>query len=294
MDWLVFTPAARRAAVLQLMRSAGRTLMLSVFRCDDLTIVDELAAAVARGVRVRILITRRARGWKRKLTRLTALLQSTGAEVLRYKNPAMKYHAKYVIADDGPALVTSLNFTTKCFETTCDFLVFTDDADIVSGLKRLFEADCADGAAFPDGLTERLIVGPEQSRPRLRRLFAEAGSSIRIIDHRVTDPEILAILAEKQRQGVAVQVARHGRISGLLCHGRMILIDEKTAIIGSTHLSRPSLDLRREVAIVTKESGLVTELSDFFQSLAIDDYDLTDWPTVPATSPADEDDDEDE
>src|SRR5262245_59504047 len=114
MDRLILAPDARRDAVLQLIRSARRTLILSMFRCDDFAIVDELASAVERGVHVRILITQRARGWKEKLKELTALLRSLGAEVLPYEDPVVKYHAKYIVADEGLALVTSLNFTRKC------------------------------------------------------------------------------------------------------------------------------------------------------------------------------------
>ena len=91
---------------------------------------------------MRVLITQRARGWKEKLKDLTSLLRSFGADVRPYEAATVKYHAKYIVADDGPALVTTLNFTRKCFENTCDFMVLSDDTDVVSGLKILFEHDC--------------------------------------------------------------------------------------------------------------------------------------------------------
>src|SRR4051812_20083621 len=190
-DHLLLAPTGRREAILHLMRSAQRELLLSMFRCDDFTIVDELSSAVKRGVNVRVLITQRARGWREKLKDLTALLRSLGADVRPYENPVMKYHAKYIVADDGPALVTSLNFTRKCFESTCDFLVFTDDPGVVTGLKNLFERDCASPAAAPapdaiiEGMSERLIIGPDRSRQRLTEMLSGASSSIQIIDHRV-------------------------------------------------------------------------------------------------------------
>jgi len=293
-DRLVLAPAARRAGVFELMRSTQRTLLLSVFRCDDFRMLDELAATVKRGVQVRVLITQRARGWREKLKDLTAVLRSFGAEVQPYDNPAMKYHAKYIIADDSRVLVTSLNFTRKCFETTCDFLVFTDDPEVASGLKVLFAADCTPS---PNGFlvpaTPRLIIGPDQSRKRLTQILSDAVTSIQIVDHRVTDPEIIEILGEKRRQGVMVQVLGNGPMAGLICHGRMLLIDQKTAIIGSIHLSRPSLDLRREVAIVTEEPGVVSELYDYFQTLASDAKNLMNlWATPPA--PSTDEDEEDE
>jgi phosphatidylserine/phosphatidylglycerophosphate/cardiolipin synthase-like enzyme len=295
-DRLIVSPPERRAAVLDLMRSADHSLLLSMFRCDDFTVVDELAAAVRRGVRVRVLITQRARGWKEKLKDLTALLKSLGADVQPYGNLRMKYHAKYIIKDDGPALVTTLNFTRKCFEDTCDFLVLSEDPAIVASLKYLFEKDCTEptAAALPP-FTERLIVGPDHSRQRLTEMLSNAASSIRIIDHRVTDPIILDLLAEKRRQGVTVQVVGAGPMGGLVCHGRMILLDEKIAIIGSIHLSPPSLDSRREVAIVIEEPGLVAQLYDYFQQLAIDELNLINlWAAPPPISPQQEEDDEED
>src|SRR3989441_10784368 len=182
MDRLVLAPAARRDAVLELLRSARQTITLSMFRCDDFTILDAVAAAVQRGVQVRILITQRARGWKKKLQELTLLLRSLGADVQPYDNSVMKYHAKYIVTDDGPALVTSLNFTRKCFESTRDFLVFSENPDIVAGLKVLFESDCNTPVLPLPDITNRLIVGPEHARRRLTELLQSAGRSIRIID----------------------------------------------------------------------------------------------------------------
>jgi cardiolipin synthase A/B len=284
MDRIILAPNARRDAVVQLMRSSQRELLLSVFRCDDLAIVDELAAAVKRGVQVRVLITQRARGWKEKLKDLTALLRSLGADVRPYDAPDTKYHAKYIVADDGPAVVTSLNFTRKCFEDTCDFMVLSEDSRVIAGLKALFHSDYAGSpAALP--VTDRLILSPEHSRLRLNELLSRANSSIHIIDHRVTDPQILALLAAKERQGLSIRVLGNGPMGGLISHGRMILIDEKAAIIGSIHLSPPSLDLRREVAILIEEPSLVAELCDYFRSLATNSLNVMNlWNAPPAVS----------
>ena len=294
MDWLVLAPAARRPAILDLMRSAERRLALSMFRCDDFAVLDEVAAAVKRKVQVRVLITRRARGWKRRLKELRALLASTGALVQRYTGPMMKYHAKYVVADDGPALVSSLNFTRKCFESTYDFLVFSDDPQVISGLEMLFEHDFSrPGSPLPD-ITDRLIVGPDQARLRFKNLLDEAKSSIRIIDHRVIDSEMVSVLRQKQNDGVLVQVLGHGSLNDLVSHGRMTLIDNRIAAIGSIHLSPPSLDSRREVAILIREPSIVDELNRFFETLALDRSNLAALLETPAAPIEDEDDENDE
>ena len=124
---LVLEPGERRDAVLDVIRGARRELVLSVFRCDDFKILDALADAVHRKVRVRALLTQRAKNWDKRLQDLEVFLDSMGAEVHRYAGAQTKYHAKYIVADDGPALIASLNFTRKCFDKTCDFLVVTHE-----------------------------------------------------------------------------------------------------------------------------------------------------------------------
>jgi len=294
MDHLVLAPAERRDAVLQLMRSAQQSLTLSMFRCDDFAVIDEVAAAVKRNVQVRVLITHRARGWKQRLKELGALLESTGATVYRYSGPLMKYHAKYVIADSSRALVSSLNFTRKCFETTLDFLVFSDDPAVVSALNVIFDNDRGQPASPLPELTDRLIVGPDHARQRITQLLTEARTSIRIIDHRVIDPPMVALLLQKQNEGVLVQVIGRGPMGGLISHGRMILVDNRVAAIGSIHLSPPSLDSRRELAILVRDSDNIKELSDFFENLASNGSNVMSLSEAQPPAEDDEDEDEDE
>ncbi len=265
---IVFAPEERADAVLRVIGSARRRLILSLFRCDDFRVLDALAAALARKVDVRILLTGRAKGWKKRLSELWRVLESTGAHLCRYADPVVKYHAKYIVADNGPALIASLNFTRECFTSTCDFLLTTHDRGVVSGLKRLFDADCfASGGSLPEGLSSRLIVGPEQARQQFTRLIERARRSIRIIDPKLTDPAMLALLKEKRASGVMVKVLGRGRPGGFAPHGKMMLIDESTGIIGSLSLSALSLDFRREVAVIVRDRQAVGRLNQVFHSL---------------------------
>lgn len=259
-------PVERRETVLRVIRSARRRLLVSLFRCDDLFVIDELAAACRRGVRVRVLFTPKAKGWKKRLNHLEAFLKSVGAEVIRYPLAEVKYHAKYIVADDGPALVASLNFTRKCFERTCDFVVLTQAPDVVADLTRVFDTDCAGQPA--SGLGDRLVVGPEHSRARVAELLAFARHSIRIVDHRVSDPAIVSLLKARRAEGLTVEILGRGDIDGLKSHGKLMLIDGETAVVGSMALSTASLDQRRELAIVVRDPACVRQLTMLFDSMA--------------------------
>src|SRR5207249_3944719 len=113
-DRLVAAVDERRAALLDVIRSAHRRITLSLIRCNDDAVFEELANAVGRGVSVEVLVTSRAKGGKKKMAKLWSRLEQTGAALHSYTDPVVKYHAKYLVADEGPAIVASLNFTKKC------------------------------------------------------------------------------------------------------------------------------------------------------------------------------------
>lgn len=289
---LVLKPAERRQIVIDAFRSATRTLKLSIFRCDDFGIIEEITAAIHRNVEVKILVSSRARGWTKRLNRLAGLLESAGAKIYRYGGgPLVKYHAKYVVADDTTGLISSSNFTHKCFERTCDFLLVSHEAEVVNGLQNLFEHDCyAPDIPLPD-ISHRLIVGPERTRERFTRLLESAQTSISIMDHRVMDPRMIHLIETKRRSGVDVRILGRGDIAGMLSHGKMIVVDNQQAVIGSVALSKVSLETRREVAIMIDEPGLVQELSRFFEYCA--SRHVVDLEPAQTDTIDDDDDDED-
>ena len=265
-DRVVTSVAERRDVILDVIRNARESIALSLFRCNDKTIFEELARAVERGVRVEALITSRAKGGKKKLRKLWDALERTGASVQPYTEPVVKYHAKYLVADDGPALVASLNFTRKCFAKTCDAIVLTHDAAVVEGLRALIAAD-RDLSPLPPSVPSRLIVGPERARQQFIELFTAAESSIRLIDAKLSDPDLVTLLNARRAAGLTVEVYTSKRLGELKSHGKIVLIDDRLAIVGSLALAAFSLGFRREVAIVVDEPEAVAEVQRLFQTL---------------------------
>ncbi len=265
---LVLEPAERREALLGVIGSAKRRLVLSLFRCDDFTVLDALAHALERGCEVEAILTKRAKGGKKRLKKLWGALEEMGAVVTRYADPVVKYHAKYLVADESTAIVTTLNPTRKCFSRTWDAVLVTQDPSVVKGLLTLFRADAA-GKPLPSRrpISRRLIIGPERSRSEIRGLIAGAKRSIRILDHKLSDPDLVALLKERRKEGITVSVlGKHPM--GVEPHGKMMIIDETRAILGSTALSTLSLDFRREVSVVIHEPALVKRLNMAFHQMS--------------------------
>lgn len=266
---LVLDPPERKAALLGVIGTARRRLILSLFRCDDFSVLDALAAALERGCEVEAILTKRAKGGKKRLKKLWGALEEMGAVVTRYADPVVKYHAKYLVADDSTAVVTTLNPTRKCFTRTWDAVLLTKDPSVVKGLLTLFKADAA-GVPLPSRrpLGRRLIVGPERSRDEIRALIAGAKHSIRILDHKLSDPDLVALLRDRRAEGVIVSVLGKQPMRGVAPHGKMMIIDESRAVLGSTALSTLSLDFRREVSVVIHDPALVKQLNMSYQQLS--------------------------
>lgn len=265
---VIVAPEERRQAVLDVIRSAHERLQLSLFRCDDQPVMDALAEAVRRGVLVRALLTGRAKRSKKQLKQLHKVLQKLGADVRRYADPVVRYHAKYVVADDGPGVVASLNFTRKCFEDTCDFLLVSRDAELVAALTRLFDADwCEAPRELPELPGDRLIVGPEQARRRFEAILRQATRSIRLIDPKISDSAMLTLLKDREADGIDVDVRAQDGLGSLAPHGKLLLIDDSAAVLGSISLSTLALEFRRELAVVIREKPSLRALDDFWKSL---------------------------
>ncbi len=163
--------------------------------------------------------------------------------------------------------MTSLNFTKKCFAKTCDAIVMTHDPSVVHGLKTLIAADRA-RAPLPDSIPRRLIIGPERARLQFTELFQQAKSSIRLIDAKLSDPDLVTLLNQRRDSGLTVHAYTAKQLGGLKSHGKIILIDERLAVVGSLALAAISLGFRREVAIMLEDREAVAEVQRLFDSLS--------------------------
>lgn len=266
-DRVVTSVADRRRTIVDLIRNARHELTLSLFRCTDVQIFNELERATARGVAVDALVTSRAKGGLKKVRKLCKALARTGATLTVYSDPVVKYHAKYLVADDGPAVVASCNFTPKCFERACDALVLTHDPAVVSGLRQLMAAD-RDNRPIPPTLTPRLVVGPERARRQLTALIEQAHTSIRLIDRKVSDPDLVTLLNARRAAGLKVEVFRSKWVGHLKSHGKILLIDDRVAVIGSLALAALSLDFRREVAILVDDASAIADVQELFRTIS--------------------------
>jgi cardiolipin synthase len=262
-------PAERRQAMLDIIAGARSRLVLSLFRCNDYGILDAIAASLERGVKVEAILTKRAKGGKKSLKKLWEALGDMGAVVHWYADPVVKYHAKYVVADGRRAMIATLNPTRKCFSRTWDFVFTTAEPQLVRSVSTLFALDAAGEPMLPrHRISDRLLVGPEAARPRMRDLILSAQHKIQLLDHKLSDPDMVALLRDRRASGVDVSVMGRKPVGPLVPHGKLLIVDEKRAVLGSMALSTLSLDFRREVSVLIEDGPAVEALTAFYRELS--------------------------
>ena len=265
-EQVILDGAERYRTLVEAVNAARHSLDLSVFRCDDKVIIESLEAARARGVRVRVLLTNRAKGGRRQLAWLEAVLRRSDIDVTRYAGACHKYHAKFALIDGTRALVTSMNLAREHFEDTDDLLFVSRDPSLHLALGAMFESDWT-GRSTSIVPCDRLIVSPDNARKRLADLFAAARQSIVIVDHKLADLEVLDELLAAQARGLTVHLITDRKRFGMRAHSKTILIDNRRAIIGSLALSKSTLNRRRDVAVIVDDPALVRAIAAHIRPL---------------------------
>lgn len=108
----------------------------------DAVILERLAAAADRGVKVHVLC-----GGKHGISEWDILdtfaslrtVRRFGAKVHKQKN--LRVHAKLIIVDDTQALVGSMNIDRSAFDLRRELGITIDDPATVARLKQVFDAD---------------------------------------------------------------------------------------------------------------------------------------------------------
>ena len=127
-------------------------------------------------------------------------------------------------------------------------------------------ADC-DGKPLPAGVSPRLIVGPERARKQFTALVEGAKQSIRLIDKKLSDPDLVTLLNARRDAGLTVDIFGSKRIGSLKSHGKLMLIDDRIVVAGGLAIAAISLDFRREVALIVDDPAAVAEVIDLFRTI---------------------------
>ncbi len=282
---LLVEPDDGIAALLRQIEQARESVDTTIFRFDLAEVERALAAAVARGVRVRALIARTNGGGEKLLRKLELRLLDAGVILARSDDTLVRYHGKLLIADGAALTLMLFNYTRLDTFKSRSFAIVTRDAATVQDALSLFESDMTRQPYTP--AHARLVVSPENSRQELAAFIKAANAQLLVYDPKVSDRLMLRLIEERARQGVEVRilgkVGKHAKtvtaekLCGLRLHARVIVRDGRDAFLGSQSLRKLELDHRREVGIIVDDRTVVSRLVAVFEA---------DWAAATAPKPA--------
>ena len=127
-----------------------------------------------------------------------------------------------------------------------------------------------------------LVWSPDNSREKILSLINAAKTEIKVYAQGLTDYQVVGALASAARRGVKVQVLTSGSQPGkkwdylqragvqlaldkrLVIHAKVVLADQKQALLGSINFTQPSMDKNRELSVLVTDADVVKQLLQVF------------------------------
>ena len=298
---LIVLPDDSSKPILDAITAAKKSLRIKMFVFSDPSLIAAVIAAQQRGVKVRVMLNPARRSGEAENQESRAALLK-GKVAVEDSNPAFDLtHEKSMVVDDASAFVKSLNWDPENLTETRDYAVVTDDAAEVAEIIECFEADWM-RKPFEPGDGAHLIWCNNNGRERIAHFIDEAKRTVFVQNERYQDPVILERLVRAKERGVKVHVMARPphtlkrdkllegvsglrimhdvgikvhKLKHLKLHAKMLLADEKAAIIGSINLAPGSFDARRELGIEVRDKHVVQRLDkvarhDWENSSALD------------------------
>src|SRR5436190_15295437 len=269
---LIIQPDAGVTPVVTAIKSAKKSIDVTIFRLDRNEVTRALEAAVERGVNVRALIANTDSGSDKVLRKLELRLLAAGITVSRTADDLVRYHGKMMIIDDRVLHVYGFNFTRLDIMKSRSLGLVTKNRKLVQEALKLFKADDNRTTYVPG--SDRFLVSPENAREGLAKFISGARKQLLIYDPHVSDDAMLRLLKQRINAGVDVRiigkVEANGKIRcekfpGRRLHIRAIMRDGRRAFLGSQSLRRLELEKRREIGVIINDKRVVKQMIAVFE-----------------------------
>jgi len=243
-------------------------------------------AAKRRGVNVRVMLNPARRSGQEDNEATRKALERAGIAV-KDANPAFDLtHEKSMVVDDATTFVKSLNWAMKNLTETRDYAIVTRHGHEVAEIIECFEADWH-RTTFAAGAKAHLIWCPDFGRERICQFIDRAKHTLFVQNERYQDSVIIERFVRAVRRGVKVHVMARpphtlGRgklvegvgglrilddvgikihkLKHLKLHGKILVADGASAIVGSINFAPGSFDRRRELAIEVRDGNILDRL----------------------------------
>ena len=298
----------------QAINEAKSSIDLAMFRITDQQVINSLKGAVARSVKVRMIVDGASVQKDQKLKLKFDDLKNAGVEIYASSPLFAITHEKAMVIDKSLAFITTENLTRTSL-TTRDFGIETHDPSIIAEFSNVFNADInnsKNGTNITPPLSNNsLLWSPVNAESKLESLLKTATKSIILYVENLSNSVIVNALIEAAKRGVEVKVMtplcdknedpyfdldalRKLKSNGVSAHAmpppesftqpyihaKAITIDDEMIYVGSMNFSNQSLLRAREVGIILSNK----DMANYIKTNFIQDWNFS--MDVPATNDA--------
>ena len=289
--YLIVQPDDGVTPVREFVRTAQQSLLIKQFTFTEPSLIQAVIDRKNSGVVVRVMLNSKRSGGDRANDEAFETLQKAGVNV-RWANPKFYVtHEKSIVVDDQVALIATFNLCEKYFTLTRDYGVIVFDPAKVVQIAAGFDADWEQLDWIPSA-ESGLLWSNHNSRLLMANFIDSAESWLDVQHPKFVDTTILERLVSAAQRGVHVRVlcgGKHGisesdvldtfsalrvlhysgvkvhKQKNLRLHAKLLLADNKHALLGSMNIDRSAFDLRRELGTTIKDPAIVAGLEEVFE-----------------------------
>lgn len=283
-DRLIIEPDMGREPILSAINQAKSSVDLAIYGLTDKECIQALQNAKNNEKIVRVLIEKSPYKSEKENTR--AIQQLKKADIfLQWPDKTFKlFHQKTFIFDERTAMIMTFNLTHSAFSNQRNFALITTQPALVAEIEQVFQADWHHEA--PDVHQSNLLWSPNNSRAKILELIQSARHEIDIYAQNVMDYETIGALAKAAKSGVKIHILTSTNPNDLLhknkfaflekagveiehsekyvIHAKVIVVDQKAALLGSINLTKASIDDNRELSVITRDPEVIHLLLETF------------------------------
>jgi cardiolipin synthase len=282
---LIIEPDMGRAPLINAIHNAKSSIDLVMYGLTDLQFVEALNQAHANNKTVKVLLQHYP--YKADDENKIAITDLQAAKTpLQWPDDKFKLtHQKTLLIDDSYAVIMTFNLTHSSFSKERNFALLVTDPAIVQEIKNVFDADWQHHDITVHN--SNLIWSPDNSREKLIALIQTAKTEIKIYAEGLNDYEIVGALAKAARNGVKITVLTSSfgdkplskqfkylvknsvnilYSRDYIIHAKVMVIDQKRAVLGSINMTKQSINNNRELAMITEDADIIRQLNQTFDN----------------------------
>ncbi len=271
--------------------SARHSLLIKQFTFTEPSLVDTTLRRAQAGVAVRVMLNAARSGGDRANDDTYATFRAAGIDVQWASPKFYVTHEKSIVVDNHAAMIATYNLMPKYFALTRDYGVITRDPAQVAQIVAVFDADWEHVDIDPPD-TAGLLWSNSNSRYQMARFIDRATKTLRVQHPKFVDAVIIDHIAAAVHRGVDVRVlcgGKHGisdwdildtfaslrtlcrfgvkvrKQKNLRVHAKLIIVDDREALVGSMNIDRSAFDLRRELGLTIADPDVVGRLASVFE-----------------------------